>query len=632
MKQRLKLIIGFCALATTTLLVLSCVNGIHEDPEMEPGEIPIRVSTEILCSKITRVTDESFDDGDAIGLYILVQPAKINGKRYISNARFTCSSVYGLEADEPIFYPKEEVKCEFISYYPYQGSGIETDNSTMDVTIKADQSTGSNLSSSDFVVANNKDIIPGNNMVPLSFNHKFCKMRIVLKSPDEEELNDLSASNPVIIMSGFHTKASYDFSTDQFNSFGAPGSITPYGTWEVKNEKLIGKEVNLIPETLTDNHKVTLKVNDKSYTCSFPSTFSLNSGTINEMVLNYDSSEGIRISNLGPSIVGWTEGSKGEANPEKNEAQIKVDDLTFTESNVYKAMCDGVQVAEITKEYLLSPNVSSQAIVAYPFKDGKADLKNGTVIQWVGNSGNTIGGQVAWDDKNALTYTPGTSGPVNGFYITPEHSISLSMPTSPLTIWLEKDVLTDIRAEEMITYPIAKIGTQYWMADNLKATKYTNGNSIKNKKNESTMDAGYYSAFFASSTVIFYNAAAVNTGKVAPLDWKIPNADEWGALRNYLKNNALLLKTGKWYKDKDGKTSEVLTEPTGFNGLAKGFFYEKESKEIYANSYYMANYWISGNSENTVAEKSMLLFYEHNRIAAEGNPDKKGLSIRCVRK
>ena len=108
------------------LFTISCVNEISEDPVDIPGEIPIRLSTQILCNH-TRAINNEFQEKDAIGLYVLTQLSTINQKRYIDNMRFTCSQATGFEPEETIYYPKGDGKCDFISYYPFQETGINQD-------------------------------------------------------------------------------------------------------------------------------------------------------------------------------------------------------------------------------------------------------------------------------------------------------------------------------------------------------------------------------------------------------------------------------------------------------------------------------------------------------------------------
>lgn len=615
------------SIAMFALITTSCINNISED-SAEQGDIPIRISTEILCSN-TRVTDEEFEKGDAIGLYVLIQPSHIDQKRYIDNEKLMCSDLSALVPENTLYYPKDnDVKCEFISYYPYVQSGVPAEENSLNISIETNQSSDEAMSYSDFMVATNKDITPSNNMVPLSFEHKLCKVQIVLNPLSGEDADAILSSTPEIIFSGFHSQASYNLENGTFDSFSKPGSIYLYGAWKVENGDLTGKEANLIPEPLTDNHRIVLKINDKSYNCPFPANHALTSGNKNQITINYSSSGGIQAQSFDYGIGKWTEGMKGDTTPEENTININLHDLTFKESNIYRVMNDGKQVAEICKEYLLADNINAQAIVAYPFKDGKADLTNGTVISFL-NANFPIGGRVSWTPDNILTYTPGNNNPINYFYLTPEPAISFTVPASPLSVWLEKDMLTDIRGQEKIVYPIVKIGMQYWMAANLRAIKYTDGKNITNKNKSNTTSAGHYSGTFNNSKVIFYNIAAIQTGKVVPTGWKLPGTTDWNVLSKYLNNNSSLLKDGAWRLN-DKEMLPAVQSPTFFNGYAEGFFYYENKTHANANS--MIGYWTCGKTEKEISDKYTYLFYNNNEIKNDGNTAKGALSVRCIRK
>ena len=68
-----------------------------------------------------------------------------------------------------------------------------------------------------------------------------------------------------------------------------------------------------------------------------------------------------------------------------------------------------MQVAEICKEYLVTSEFSSQAIVAYPMKkDGSVDLSQGVVAQLLEKSGKVNGGSVSWNMEDySLAYVDG---------------------------------------------------------------------------------------------------------------------------------------------------------------------------------------------------------------------------------
>lgn len=609
--------------------LLACTNSISEEA-IEPSDTPIKISTNILCSD-TRVTDTNFETDDAIGLYVLIQPKKIEQERYIDNIKLTCPDISNLEPESTIYYPAgDDIKCDFISYYPYQESGISEQSNSIETSIQPDQSTDDALSQSDFMVATRKDITPSSKTVALAFRHKLCKVQLILVPRSDEDIDALSHTNPQVLFSGFHTKSYYNFETDQFSSFTESENMIPHGTWQLKNGKLIGKEIYLFPEPLTtESHHIVITVNDNSYTCTFPQDYALESETQNTLVLNYSLSEGLGVKAMNHSIDPWKDGVNGNADTQPTSISISTSNLTFSNSGIYKVMSNGVQVGQICKEYLLVGLTSARAIVAYPFKEGKADLSNGTVISFPGLPQQTVGGKVSWDSTGKLSYTNGSLNSINYLYFTKDHEIVYSAPATPLPIWVESDRLIDIRGDEKSVYSIVKIGTQYWMAENLKATQYTDGNSITKKTSKIDETAGYYT----STNYKFYNAEAVNTGRLAPAGWKVPTETEWSTLKNYLKNNASLMKSGDWKENKNEKAVKN-SNLTGFNGTPEGFFTPStDGKTInHANVGSLADFWQMKDTEDEVSESSAFIFYENNEIDLEGTTSGKGLSVRCIRK
>ena len=576
------------------LFTISCVNEISEDPVDIPGEIPIRLSTQILCNH-TRAINNEFQEKDAIGLYVLTQLSTINQKRYIDNMRFTCSQATGFEPEETIYYPKGDGKCDFISYYPFQETGINQDQSIMQVQIHTDQSSVSKHSLSDFMIATNSDITPSQNMVSMEYKHKLCKLKITIKPAPGEDIDELLNDNPSLSLNGFHSDASYDFLTDRFEPSGQTISVTPHGEWKIENNALTGKEGILIPEKIeSDNHYINIDINGKSYSCPFPDNFQLASEKNCSIAIIYKSSEGIQINNFDHSITDWTEGDSGETTAQETSGVIHLSALKFSKSNVYKAINEGTQVAEICKEYLLADNIDAQAIVVYPVLNGATDLNNGTVICLLDEPASIHGGKVSWNKvNNALDYTPGEQNIINDFYITEDKSISISKPENPLLIRLQEDVLTDIRSTETKSYPIVKIGTQYWIGRSLEATRYTDGSSINEIKDYQMNLPGY----FTYNNKYFYTYPAIETGYLSTIGWKIPNQKEWDSLKDYLKNRASNLKSGSWKLIEKGDNYDALNK-SYFNGIPEGYFINYEKTKGYAMKDAGVGYWVSQNKSD----------------------------------
>ena len=160
--------------------------------------------------------------------------------------------------------------------------------------------------------------------------------------------------------------------------------------------------------------------------------------------------------------------------------------------------------------------------------------------------------------------------------------------------------VTDINGN---VYNIVTIGTQTWMAENLKTTKYNDGTAIPNVTVDATWAAlttGAYSDYSntpANSTtygrlynwyVVDNNPAtkvASNGGKnVCPTSWHVPTDAEWTILTTYLGGESIaggkLKETGTahWNSPNTGATNE-----TGFTTLPSGLRY-------YDGSYFLIGY------------------------------------------
>lgn len=98
-------------------------------------------------------------------------------------------------------------------------------------------------------------------------------------------------------------------------------------------------------------------------------------------------------------------------------------------------------------------------------------------------------------------------------------------------------------------YATVKIGSQIWMAENLKTTKYNDNVSIPNITDNTSwaaLSTGSYCDYNNTPTnsIIYgklYNWHVVNTSKFAPTGWHVPTASEWAKMENYLHINGYSL-------------------------------------------------------------------------------------------
>lgn len=202
------------------------------------------------------------------------------------------------------------------------------------------------------------------------------------------------------------------------------------------------------------------------------------------------------------------------------------------------------------------------------------------------------------------------------------------------------------------SYAIVKIGDQWWMAENLKVTKYNDGTAIPNVTDATAWAALTTGAYcdYSNSTANgtkyghLYNWYTVNTGKLAPAGWHVPTDAEWTTLQNYLIANgynydatttdnkiakALAAKTDWTTSTTTGAPGNTLStnNSSGFSALPGGF-------RNYTGSFnYLGNYgiWWSATEYDTDNAWNRTLGYSNAYLSSNFNDKQDGFSVRCVR-
>lgn len=129
-------------------------------------------------------------------------------------------------------------------------------------------------------------------------------------------------------------------------------------------------------------------------------------------------------------------------------------------------------------------------------------------------------------------------------------------------------------------YRTDTIGSQVWMVENLKTTKYNDGSSIPNVTDNTTWNGLNTGAYCWYNSDIsnkkpygaLYNWYTLNTGKLAPYGWHVPTDVEWESLIDHLGGESVAggkLKesgTTHWQTPNIGATNE-----SGFTAVPGGF-------------------------------------------------------------
>jgi uncharacterized protein (TIGR02145 family) len=188
------------------------------------------------------------------------------------------------------------------------------------------------------------------------------------------------------------------------------------------------------------------------------------------------------------------------------------------------------------------------------------------------------------------------------------------------------------------SYNVVIIGSQLWMTENLKTTKYSDGTAIPlvtdNTAWNNLTTPGYCwynndSASYAQTYGALYNWYTVDNCNLCPTGWHVPSDAEWTALTDYLGGESVAggkLKesgTANWNEPNTGATNE-----TGFTALPGGY---RSHLGIFDDIGEGGGWW-SASKDGPSKAYGRVMGYNHEHVLG-GSYDhgfQGGFSIRCV--
>jgi uncharacterized protein (TIGR02145 family) len=217
-------------------------------------------------------------------------------------------------------------------------------------------------------------------------------------------------------------------------------------------------------------------------------------------------------------------------------------------------------------------------------------------------------------------------------------------------------------------YGIVKIGTQIWMKENLKTTRFRNGKLIGTTTPatliiEDAISPEYQWAYGGEEgKVTVYGRlytwfVATDSDHVCPTGWHVPSDTDWTILTGYLIKNGYdsgtgyekmdiaksLSSTSGWVEDDypgSVGNNQKLNNKTGFTALPAGF--RGEDGNFHALGH-IGNWWssteakggyfqaLAGISVNSPGGRQRTIYHDYCYVNSYSNNKKCGMSIRCVK-
>jgi uncharacterized protein (TIGR02145 family) len=620
------------------LMTISCSNDDSEGDYSR--KVPMNLTAEIINYTTTRFSGgETFEDGDKIGLYVTGKGEMLNGYRTHDNELLTYSNGK-LTSKETLFFSGSNSSYNFIAYYPYSSISSQAGSTLIPLSVQADQSSSGNFYTSDFMVAKTTSEVSAQK-IRLPFKHKLCLVDIIVTTPSKD-FYEAAQKSATLTLSDVYTSAYYDTSTDTIIDLADMKDISLYGTLKslqttsdtIAEEdslyKLEGMKFIAIPQKLEGNN-LHIDVDGNTNNCKFSIGTDMESGHHYRITVRYNSnSSDFEFESC--TVDGWPDAEDTNTiTTSESPYLLKLSSIDFSESLVYRLYnSDNKLMGQVCKEYLyVNGVIDATAIVYYP----NCNLKEGKLLQIIGSDDNSCGGSVCWNNDGTLSYTAGIENNITSLVLNKNGSLTTTTDESSCTAVTTKAYTLDDNRDggnNVVKYPIVKIGAQYWMATELRATRYNNGEALNcNDSDYASLKAGYYT----NNGNYFYNTEAVKSLKLAPSGWHLPKPAELNALKSYLgTDSAKKLKADSSWNAYDGISQG--TNATGFDAKAIGCYcYDGKGSVDYGFSGQYLFIWTMNDAGTDINDYGMLLTNKSNDLLLTVRQTfvNLGCSVRCIR-
>ncbi len=205
-------------------------------------------------------------------------------------------------------------------------------------------------------------------------------------------------------------------------------------------------------------------------------------------------------------------------------------------------------------------------------------------------------------------------------------------------------------------YAVVHIGTQTWMAENLKTTKYRNGEAIgtttpANKDISGETEPKYQWAYNGDeNNVLKFGRlytwwSVLDSRNICPSDWHLASEDEWIVLENYLIYNGFNY-DGSNMNNKVAKAVSATTiwficsvpgaigldltknNSSGFTALPGGYLFDSGTFVALNGS---GNFWSSTETSNKIFAWVHYLTFDNYHFGKYFINKNYGLSVRCIK-
>lgn len=281
-------------------------------PESPDGLIPVELFNEISQVAVTRVNDEGFCDGDAVGIYVVNYENGAPGQLLVEgnqgdNVRYTYDEANMKWVPEsPVYFKDKKTPVDIYGYYPY---GVPESVEAYSFEVQKDQSTEAangqlgGYEASDFLWGKAGNIAPTSSRIPVKFQHRMAGVLVTLIEGTGFEAGEYAGLDKAVLVTNTVRTATIDLST---------GEVTPTGdvpaTGTVPYSRNGEFRAVVVPQSVAASTPLfSITVGGIPYVFRKDEAFTYNAGKLHKFTIEISkkSQSGLEFKLIGESITAW---------------------------------------------------------------------------------------------------------------------------------------------------------------------------------------------------------------------------------------------------------------------------------------------------------------------------------------
>lgn len=339
----------FLLLAWSVLFMVSCTDDMGITPSNDSEQsIPIEIRSEINQVPVTRVNDEGFCDGDAVGIYVVNyedgNPGTLQNKgNQVDNVKYTYDEGNMKWTPEyDVFYRDKVTPVDIIGYYPYAAPN-NVNEYTFEVAKDQSQDAANGelggYEASDFLWGKAEKVSPTAGRANIKFHHKMAGVLVELTEGTGFADGEWTTLEKEVLVTNTQRNATINLSTGEVV---ATGDVPNTATVPYKKES--SYRAIVVPQSVSANTALfNITVDGTSYIYRKNEAFTYVSGKLHKFTIEVSkkSQSGLEFKLLGESITAWEDENITHDGSAREYVVIHVPKASTDGSSALKAVLEG---------------------------------------------------------------------------------------------------------------------------------------------------------------------------------------------------------------------------------------------------------------------------------------------------